>query len=66
MAATAAATATAAKAALLFLLVINIVSVLAVAARPLEGDGWLESGIGMVTEMLRAAKSGPSGRTHCC
>ncbi|KAF0931409.1 hypothetical protein E2562_004540 [Oryza meyeriana var. granulata] len=66
MAATVAATATTAKAVLLLLFVMNFVSVLAVVARPLEGDGWLESGIGMVTEMLRATKSGPSRRTHCC
>uniref|UniRef100_A0A0E0LDP7 Uncharacterized protein n=1 Tax=Oryza punctata TaxID=4537 RepID=A0A0E0LDP7_ORYPU len=58
--------ATVAKAVLLLLFVINVVSVVAVAARPLEVDGWSESGIGMVTEMLRAAKSGSSGRTHCC
>lgn len=63
MAATVAATA---GTVLLLLFVINVVSVVAVAARPLEGDGWLESGIGMVTGVLRAAKSGSSGRTHCC
>ena len=54
----------------MLVLVVQILSVLAAAARPLEGDagtdGWLEGGIGMVTQMLRGAKSGPNPVSHCC
>ncbi|EEE66058.1 hypothetical protein OsJ_22055 [Oryza sativa Japonica Group] len=61
MAATVAATA---GTVLLLLFVINVVSVVAVAARPLEGDGWLESGIGMVTEAAHLSLSSASLRPH--
>lgn len=56
-----------AKALLLLLLVVQILSLVA-AARPLEGAAGLTgNGIGgMVTELLRAAKSGPNPPTHCC
>ena len=64
----AAAAANMVKVVLLLLLVLQISSVLASAARPFAGDGqWLENGIGMVTQMLGAAKSSHSNpRTHCC
>ncbi|PAN37491.1 hypothetical protein PAHAL_7G111300 [Panicum hallii] len=63
----------AARTVLLLVLLVHVLA--AAAARPLEGRAaagttaagvWLESGIGMVTELLRAAKSGPNPRTHCC
>ncbi|TVU03179.1 hypothetical protein EJB05_51281, partial [Eragrostis curvula] len=64
---------TTAKLALLLVVLVQVVSILAAAARPLEGDaagtnggGWLERGIGMVTQMLGAAKSRASPKTHCC
>ncbi|PUZ46703.1 hypothetical protein GQ55_7G103800 [Panicum hallii var. hallii] len=64
----------AARTVLLLVLLVHVLAA-AAAARPLEGRAsagttaagvWLESGIGMVTELLRAAKSGPNPRTHCC
>ena len=57
------------RAALLLLLVVQVLSVLAAAARPLAGDemdGLLVDGIGMVTQILGAAKSGPNPPSHCC
>jgi hypothetical protein len=67
--------ATVAKAALLLLLVVQVLlalGVLASAARPLAGDGTtmdgllLDDGIGMVSQILGAAKSGPNPPSHCC
>ncbi|OEL34750.1 hypothetical protein BAE44_0004234 [Dichanthelium oligosanthes] len=58
-----------AKVALLVLFLVEILSVLAAAARPLAGDGsggWLDDGLGVVAEILRAAKSGPGPPSHCC
>ncbi|RCV33147.1 hypothetical protein SETIT_7G059000v2 [Setaria italica] len=58
-----------AKVALLVLFLVQILSVLAAAARPLAGDGaggWLDSGLGVVAEIFRAAKSGPSPPSSCC
>ncbi|PVH35132.1 hypothetical protein PAHAL_7G111200 [Panicum hallii] len=59
------------RAALLLLLVVQVLmSALAAAARPLAGEGMmhglLEDGIGMVTQILGAAKSGPNPPSHCC
>ena len=57
------------RAALLLLVVVQVLSVLAAAARPLAGDGMdglLEDGIGMVAQILGAAKSGPNPPSHCC
>ncbi|OEL34749.1 hypothetical protein BAE44_0004233 [Dichanthelium oligosanthes] len=58
------------KAALLLLLVVQVLSVLAAATRPLVGDGMdgllEDGGIGMVRQILGAAKSGPNPPTHCC
>uniref|UniRef100_A0A3B6C6C9 Uncharacterized protein n=1 Tax=Triticum aestivum TaxID=4565 RepID=A0A3B6C6C9_WHEAT len=59
--------AAAAKVVVLLLLVMQILSIIVGAARPLEGDhGWTGNGIETVTEMLSAAKSRSSTRTHCC
>ncbi|KAF7016170.1 hypothetical protein CFC21_029843 [Triticum aestivum] len=59
--------AAAAKVVVLLLLVIHVLGVVVGAARPLEGDhGWTGNGIEMVTQMLSAAKSRSSTRTHCC
>ncbi|TKW03786.1 hypothetical protein SEVIR_7G066200v4 [Setaria viridis] len=61
-----------ARTVLLLVLLAQVLCVLAAAARPLEGgagttgSGWLGSGIGMVTQLLRGAKSGRNPRTHCC
>ncbi|KAL5215480.1 hypothetical protein ABZP36_006881 [Zizania latifolia] len=72
VAAIAATMAAAAKVAMLLLFLVQIMNVLggAAAARPLQlaGDGgrWMESAIGMVTEMLRGATSQPNPSTHCC
>lgn len=62
-----------AKLVLLLLVLVQAMSVLlAAAARPLEvddagtGGSWLESGIGMLTQLLLGAKSGSNPRTHCC
>ncbi|KQJ82136.1 hypothetical protein BRADI_5g06580v3 [Brachypodium distachyon] len=54
---------------LLVLLLTQIFGVLAGAARPLklEGNGWMEGGIGMVAQMLGGAKqSGSNPPGHCC
>ncbi|GJN03229.1 hypothetical protein PR202_ga20649 [Eleusine coracana subsp. coracana] len=60
-------TATMAKALLVLLSLVLIMSGITVAARPLEGAaGFTGKGIGMVTELLRAAKPGPNQDTHCC
>lgn len=64
-------TAKMAKVVLLLVVLVQAMSVLlAAAARPLEADagtgGWLESGIGMLTQLLLGAKSGSNPRTHCC
>jgi hypothetical protein len=58
-------------AALLVVFLVQILSVLAAAARPLAGDdgsdgGWLDGGLGVVAEIIRAAKSGPGPPSHCC
>jgi hypothetical protein len=60
------ATANMAKVVVLLLLAIQILSVLAGAARPLEGyHGWMDNGIGMVTQILASpSHSNPAG--HCC
>ncbi|ONM18682.1 hypothetical protein ZEAMMB73_Zm00001d004250 [Zea mays] len=60
-----------AKVVLLVIFLVQVLSVLAAAARPLaEGDAgtdsWLESGVGMLTQLLLGAKSGSNPRTHCC
>ena len=55
-----------ARAALLVLFLVQNLSVLAAAARPLAGDGWLDDGLGAVVEIFRAAKSGPGPPSHCC
>ncbi|GJN03228.1 hypothetical protein PR202_ga20648 [Eleusine coracana subsp. coracana] len=60
------------KLALMLVVLVQIVTVLAAAARPLEGNagsrggGWLESGIGMVTQMVGSVKPRANPRTHCC
>ena len=65
----------AARTVLLLALLVHVLAAAAVAARPLEGrggaagttaGGWLKSGVGVVTQLLRDAKSGPNPRTHCC
>lgn len=61
-----------AKVVLLLVFLVQVMSVLAATARPLEGDAgasssWLESGVGMLTQLLLGAKqSGSNKRTHCC
>ncbi|KAF8765946.1 hypothetical protein HU200_007983 [Digitaria exilis] len=59
-----------AKAVLLLVLVMQVLGVLAATARPLVAmdgtDGLLEDGIGMVTQIFGAAKSGPNPPSHCC
>lgn len=62
-----------AKVVLLLVFLVQVMSVLAAAARSLEGDAgtgtgsWLESGVGMLTQLLLGAKSsGSNPRTHCC
>jgi hypothetical protein len=61
----AAATTNMANVVVLLLLAMEILSVLAGAARPLEGGhGWMENGIGMVTQMLVSSHPNPKG--HCC
>jgi hypothetical protein len=52
-----------AKVVLLLLLAMQILSVLAGAARPLVGHGWMENGIEMVPQMLI---SHPNPNGHCC
>lgn len=54
-------------------LLLALLAQLLAAARPLPATagttaagGWMEGGIGMVTELLSAAKSGPNPHTHCC
>lgn len=60
-------TATMGKVLLLLLFVVQILNGFAAAARPLEGAaGRTGNGNGMVTELLRAAKSGPNPPTFCC
>ncbi|CAL5034802.1 unnamed protein product [Urochloa decumbens] len=63
------------RTALRLVLLVQVLAVLAAAARPLEssGDrtaaaagGWLEGGIGMVTQLLGGAKSGHNPGSHCC
>ncbi|KQJ82131.1 hypothetical protein BRADI_5g06485v3 [Brachypodium distachyon] len=51
---------------LLSVFLVQILNVMAVSARTLKGDGWLEDGIGMVMEMLGDLKSGSNPPTHCC
>ena len=62
-----------AKVVLLLVFSVQVMSVLAAAARPLEGDAgtgtgrWLESAVGMLTQLLLGAKSsGSNSGTHCC
>jgi hypothetical protein len=57
-----------AKVVLMLLLAMQILSVLAGAARPLVGGhGWMENGIGMVTQMLASPdQSHPNLIGHCC
>ncbi|KAI4967332.1 hypothetical protein ZWY2020_028388 [Hordeum vulgare] len=51
---------------LMFLMLIFGVH-LASAARPLEGEGWSESGIGTLARMLGGIKQSVSSPpTHCC
>lgn len=60
------------KAVLQLVFLVQVLSVLAATARPLEGDvgtgtgSWLESSVGMLTQLLVGSKSGSNPRTHCC
>uniref|UniRef100_J3LWZ0 Uncharacterized protein n=1 Tax=Oryza brachyantha TaxID=4533 RepID=J3LWZ0_ORYBR len=62
----AAAAAVMARTVVLVLLLVQMMSSMAVSARTMKGEGWLEDGIGMVVDMLGNLKSGSNPPTHCC
>lgn len=55
-----------ARAVVAVLLLVQILGAMAVSARTMKGEGWLEDGIGMVVDMLGELKSGGNSPTHCC
>ncbi|BAS88732.1 Os04g0352066 [Oryza sativa Japonica Group] len=66
MAMTAARAMAMARAVVAVLLLVQILGAMAVSARTMKGEGWLEDGIGMVVDMLGELKSGGNSPTHCC